>query len=77
MRQTLKHSAVIGHHLYKVVWTPIIEEVLQLEVEDSNQNDKYAGAVMKMIISLDTCLIVFPEFCLRHLFESRHLLLVI
>ena len=29
-----KHSIVTGHHVYKVVWIPIVEEVLHLEAED-------------------------------------------
>ena len=42
-----KHSVVTGHHVYKVVWTPIVEQVLHLEAEDGNQRDKYTVAVMK------------------------------
>ena len=36
-----------GHHVYKVVWTSVIEQVLHLEAEDGNQHDKYPVAVMK------------------------------
>ena len=53
-----KHSIVTGHHVYKIAWTPAIKEVPHLEAEDGNQHDKYAGAVMKTIKSLDTCIIV-------------------
>ena len=59
-----KHSVLTEHHIYELIWTPIIEEILHLEAEDGNQHDKYTVAVMKKktIKSLDTCLIVFPEF---------------
>ena len=32
--------------MYKVVWSPVIEEILHSEVEDGNQGEKYAVGVM-------------------------------
>uniref|UniRef100_A0A1X7UNS1 HIRAN domain-containing protein n=1 Tax=Amphimedon queenslandica TaxID=400682 RepID=A0A1X7UNS1_AMPQE len=42
-----KESVITGHHVYKTVWTPVIGEELHTEVEDDNEHDKYAVAVMK------------------------------
>ena len=33
--------------MYKIVWTPIIEEILHLEREDGNHHGNYAEAVME------------------------------
>ena len=40
-------SAIRGHMCTKFVWTPCIGEILSLSVEDGNENDPYAVAVMK------------------------------
>jgi hypothetical protein len=42
-------SCVRGHHVYNHLWTPIdtLGEELQCVIEDSNDNDPYAAAVMK------------------------------
>ena len=42
-----KTSMIRGHHIYKSVWTPIIEEQLVLEAQDDNEYSKYAIGVMK------------------------------
>ena len=41
------YSMVRGHHVYKTVWTPVIEEQLYLEQEYSNPYDDFAVAVIK------------------------------
>ena len=45
-------SAMRGHHVYISVWTPVISEELYLELEESNEHNRYAVAV-RMAKSLD------------------------
>ena len=40
-------SIVRGHHIYKVVWTPVIGEELTVIPEENNDHDRHAIAVMK------------------------------
>ena len=40
-------SVVRGHHVYKVVWTPVIGEELSVKSEENNDHDRRAIAVMK------------------------------
>ena len=40
-------SYVKGYHLYKRMWTPIHNEVLQTRREPENPTDKYAVCVLK------------------------------
>ena len=40
-------SAVCGFHVYKVVWTPTLHEVLQTRRELENREDRYAVCVLK------------------------------
>ena len=40
-------SVVRGHHIYKRIWTPMLGERLQIEVEEGNRNDARAVAVQK------------------------------
>ena len=42
-----KHSVVRGHHIYKTYWMPVVGEELTLEMEDDNEHDEHAVAVMK------------------------------
>ena len=42
-----KASVVKGHYVYKVIWTPTIDEELPLKSEDDNEHNEYAIAVMK------------------------------
>ena len=37
-----KVSVVRGHHIYKVVWTPEVGEILQVRTEDGNEHDEHA-----------------------------------
>ena len=39
-------SVVKGHHVYKSIWTPVIEQELNTKAEDSNEHDRHAVAVM-------------------------------
>ena len=40
-------SVVRGHHVYKTVWTPVIDETLQVAWEDTNEHDEYAVAITR------------------------------
>ena len=40
-------SVVRGHHIYKTVWTPVIDEMLQVAQEDTNEHDEYPVAITK------------------------------
>ena len=42
-----KDSVVRGHHVYKDVWTPYLNEELQLQREAGNEHDQHAVAVVK------------------------------
>ena len=35
-------SVIRGHHVYKHVWTPIVGEVLHVEQEAHNPEDRFA-----------------------------------
>ena len=34
-----------GHHVYTTVWTPLIDEMLQVVQEDTNTHNEYAVAI--------------------------------
>ncbi len=40
-------SVVRGHHIYKRIWTPMLGEILQIKLEETNSNDAKAIAVQK------------------------------
>ena len=42
-----KDSVVRGHHIYKVYWTPAIEEEIMLRTEDSNDRTWRARTTLK------------------------------
>ena len=41
-----KSSVVKGHHVYKFVWTPVIGQELKTKLEEHNEHDKHAVAVL-------------------------------
>ena len=47
MKELRKDSVVRGHHVYKSVWTHVIDEELYLESEESNEHNEYAVAIRK------------------------------
>ena len=47
-------SVVRGHHIYKVVWTPVIGEELLLQPEDDNEHDRYAVSLLRCS---DSCVV--------------------
>ena len=42
-----KMSVVRGHHVYKVIWTPEVGQVLQVRTEDGNEHAEHVVAVIK------------------------------
>ena len=40
-------SVVRGFHVYKAIWVPVLDEVLQAKQEFDNEEDQYAVAVVK------------------------------
>ena len=40
------HSVVHGHHVYKEIWTPYVEEMLALQQKIGNVHNRFAVAVM-------------------------------
>ena len=42
--KTVVDSIVRGHH---IIWTPFLREVLQAEMEEGNEEDRYAVAILK------------------------------
>ena len=42
-----KPTVICGHHVYKDIWTPYVGEKLSLSLEDVNDHDRYAVAVLK------------------------------
>ena len=41
----LKESVVRGHHVFKRIWTPVVGEILAVDIESGNAQDRYAVAV--------------------------------
>ena len=41
------NSVVIGHHIYKTLWTPLIDEMLQVILEDTNGYNEYIITIIK------------------------------
>lgn len=39
-------------HVYKSIWTPFLGEVLQAEMEEGNEEDRYAVAILKNVAIL-------------------------
>ena len=39
------NSVIRGHHIYKTIWTPVIDEQLFTKAEDGNEHDRHAVAV--------------------------------
>jgi len=41
-------TTIRGHHKYKEIWTPVIGEELTCAIEDGNEWDPYAVAIIKV-----------------------------
>ena len=59
-----KASVVRGHHIYKSLWTPEVNEILLLRRETGNEHDEYAVAVLQQLLRL-TLLAVFTAVSLK------------
>ena len=40
-------SVICGHHIYKDIWTPFVGEILHVEQEVCNPEDRFAVAIVK------------------------------
>ena len=40
-------SLIRGFHVYKGIWTPVLDELLNTQIEEDNEHDKHAVAVIK------------------------------
>ena len=40
-------SVVRGHHINKSIWTPFLGEILRAEMEEGNEEDRFAVAILK------------------------------
>ena len=47
-----KASIVRGHHIYKSLWTPEVNEILLLRRETGKEHDEYAVAVLQQLLRL-------------------------
>ena len=36
-----------GHHIYKQIWRPLVEEILTLEREEGNNHEKFVVSLLK------------------------------
>ena len=45
-------SVVHGHHVFKQIWSPVVGEVLAVDREPRNAEDRYAVAVVVQVIIL-------------------------
>ena len=43
--EAIKESVVCGHHIYKEVWSPVIEQEVQVLSEPNNCHDRQAVAI--------------------------------
>ena len=41
------NSVIREYHVYKTIWTPIIGETLELQLDEGNDHDRFAVAVIK------------------------------
>ena len=41
------NSVIRGHHIYKDIWTPFVGEILCVEQEMHNSEDRFAVAIVK------------------------------
>ena len=50
-------SVIHGHHVYKDIWTPFVGEILNVQQEVHNAEDRFAVAVVSTQLKLLTCLV--------------------
>ena len=61
-------SYVTGHHMYKDIWMPTLDEKLSTTTELENHHGKYAVKILKENEVLDIFLLILqsivpPQFC--------------
>ena len=69
-------SHVIGHQVYKDIWTPTLGEKLSTTAEPENHNDKYVVKVLKDNEVVGHVPVIFrsivpPQFCVGGLQNVR------
>ena len=45
-------SILRGHHVYKSLWTPVMNEELNVQIEDSNTFDEFAVAMVETSLAM-------------------------
>ena len=50
-------SVIRGHHVYKDIWTPFVGEILNVQQEVHNAEDRFAVAVVSTQLKLLACLV--------------------
>ena len=53
---------VQGYHVYKVIWTPLLGEMLNVEQEDKNDHNEYAVAITGRLDMVRHYLEKYQEF---------------
>ena len=43
----LRNTKSIAHHVHKPIWTPLLDETLEVGQKDGNDHDKYAMAITR------------------------------
>jgi len=66
-------TAIRGYHIYKEIWTPVIGECVQCEIEPENDHDLYAVAMKKQDLDQDRVIdhVLRTISTLCHFFLSR------
>ena len=51
-REVIKEGVylVLGHHMYKEAWRPVIEEILPVFSEPNNRHDRQAVAIYGVVV---------------------------
>ena len=48
IRETYPFESVIrGHHVFKLMWSPFVGEILAVKQEKGNRHDRFAVAVLR------------------------------
>ena len=45
-------STVQGHHVYKSLWTPVMGEELNVQIEDSNMSLQLLSSRMELLLAM-------------------------
>ena len=59
-------SYVTGHHVYKDIWAPTLDEKLTTAMEPENHHNKYVVKVLKRTKWLDMFPVIFQSIITSH-----------